>query len=90
MLDQIYQRPGINAIAQRDQSQRVQINAELTVGRYLRLFATVRPYSHSVFVLFAFRYSRLFTIPYSGFPDSQQKQPHSHLPQQKVLVKIVN
>ena len=45
-------------------------------GDYSRLFVTIRHYSplfalFALFVLFVVRYSRLFAIRYSGFPDTR-------------------
>ena len=58
----IHQRPRINTIAP------IQISAELKQW----LLTTIRHYSplFALFVLFAIRYSRLFAIRYSGFPDT--------------------
>ena len=62
----IHQRPRINTIAPRDQFQQIQISAELKQ----RLLTTIRHYSLLFATIRTIRYSRLFAVRYSGFPDT--------------------
>lgn len=46
-------------------------------GQEVITICTIRHYSR-LFILFAIRYSRLFAIRYSGFPDTHFKLQYIH------------